>query len=144
MIGVYLNFPGNTMEALPYYRQAFDAGEPYVMRYTDMPEEDQQSAGPEMKDLVMYSALTTYAGVLEMSDDLPERGFTPNSACWISVTHDNADALRRTFEFLARDGEVIMPMEPAFFSPLYGQVRDKFGYHWMLMLPSPLEGDAAG
>ena len=95
MIGVYLNFPGNTMEALPYYRQAFDAGEPYVMRYTDMPEEDQQSAGPEMKDMVMYSALTTYAGVLEMSDDLPERGFPPNSACWISVTHDNADALRR-------------------------------------------------
>ncbi len=144
MITVYLNFPGNTREALLYYQQAFDAKDPYVMGYADMPKEDQQSAGSGMKDLVIYSALMTYAGELQMSDDLPELGFTPNGAYWISVTHDDADALRRTFEFFAKDGEVIMPMEPTFFSPLYGQAKDRYGYHWMLMLPSPLEGGTAG
>lgn len=139
MITVYFNFPGNAREALAYYQQAFEAQAPYIMEFADMPEEDQQAAEPGMEGRVMYGALMTYAGELQMSDDLPGRDTRPSAATWVSVTHDDAAALRRTFDFLARDGEVIMPLEPAFFSPLYGQVKDKFGFHWMLMLPSPME-----
>lgn len=139
MIQVYLNFGGNAREALRYYQQAFEAKDPYIMSFADMPEADRQGAAPGMEHMVIYGALMTYAGELQMSDDVPGRHPKPTSAHWISVTHADADALRRTFGFLARDGEVIMPPEPSFFSPLYGQVKDKYGFHWMLMLPSPLE-----
>ena len=139
MIDVYLNFGGNTAEALAYYQKAFGAPDPYVMRFSEMPQEDQaQSKG--MENLVIYSNLKTYAGDIMMSDEMPGQAPTPpGSSVWITVTHDEEDRIRDTFEFLARDGEILMPLEPTFFSPLYGQLRDKFGFHWMLMLPSPME-----
>lgn len=34
---------------------------------------------------------------------------------------------------MAEEGEVIMPLEETFFSPLYGQVKDKYGFYWMIM-----------
>jgi len=139
MIDVYLNFGGNTAEALAYYQKAFNAPDPYVMRFSQMPQEDQaQSKG--MENLVIYSNLKTYAGDIMMSDEMPGQIPTPpGSSVWITVTHDEEDRIRGTFEFLARDGEILMPLEPTFFSPLYGQLKDKFGFHWMLMLPSPME-----
>lgn len=135
-----MNFAGNAAEALAYYQKAFGAPAPYVMHFSDMPKEDQeQSKG--MEHLVIYSNLKTYAGDLMMSDDMPGQAPTPpGSSLWIAVTHDEEDRLRSTFDFLARDRKVLLPLAPTFFSPLYGQLKDKYGFHWMMMMPSPMEG----
>ena len=139
MIEVYLNFPGNAREALTYYAEVFGAPAPYVMSFADMPEEDRAGAPAGMENMVIYGNLKTFAGDIMMSDDMPDRSAAPTNASWIAVTHTDDAAIRRVFEALAKDGEVLMPLEATFFSPLYGQVKDKFGHHWMLMLPSPME-----
>lgn len=138
MIEVYLNLNGNAEEAANYYAKAFGAEAPYLMRFHDMPKEDQLNAAPGMEKLVIYGNVKTFAGDLMLSDELPGLTVNPTSAVWITLSHDDAQRVRSAFEALARDGEVLMPLEPAFFSPLYGQLRDKYGFHWMFMMPSPL------
>ncbi len=138
MLTVYLNFPGTSAEAAEYYAQAFEAPPAYVMRTADVPREVRGGMPEELEKGVMYAAINTYAGELQFSDDVPGDA-RPNSTMWISVTHHDEAQLRRTFDFLAKDGEVLSPLEVAFFSPLYGQVRDKYGFYWMFMLPSPIE-----
>jgi PhnB protein len=140
MIEVYLSFSGNAAQAAQYYADVFQAGAPYVMRFSDIPKQDQEDLPPEMEELVMYANVKTFAGDIMMSDEMPGARTIPNTGIWVSVTHEDERLIKRTFDALAKDGEIIMPLEQTFFSPLYGQLKDKFGFYWMLSLPSPLPG----
>lgn len=134
MIEVYLTLNGNAKEAAEYYANVFGADAPYIMTADQMPKEENE----EMQfppDFVVYSHVETFAGNIMMSDCIPGEEVTPNDSVWISVTDPDADKLHRVFDALAKDGDVLMALEPTFFSPLYGQLKDKFGFHWMLMLP---------
>ena len=71
---------------------------------------------------------------------LEEEGLVPSRASWILVSHTDHGLLRGAFDALAEEGEILQPLEPAFFSPLYGQLKDRFGYYWMFMDPSPMAG----
>ena len=133
MIEVYLNLNGNTDEAAAYYARAFDAPEPYVMRYAQMPPAEQGNVSDDWKNLVIHANVKTFAGDIMLSDNPPDQVSAPSAALNICLSHTDLERLRRVFERLAKDGEVIMPLEPTFFSPLFGQVRDKFGFYWMIM-----------
>ena len=50
---------------------------------------------------------------------------------------DAAEAAR-LFSALAEGGKVIMPQSQTFFSPRFGMVADKFGVHWMVIVPQPM------
>lgn len=139
MIEVYLNFSGNARQAAQYYAQVFETDPPYLMGTGDMPKAEQDQAGPGASDMLIYGNVKTFAGDIMLSDRMPGApDQRPNDAMWITLTHTDQALLRRSFDRLAQDGQVLMPLEPSFFSPLYGQVRDKYGYHWMLMVPSHL------
>ena len=135
MIEVYLNFNGQAEEAARFYAQAFGAPAPYLMRFADMPQENQQQAPPSMEQLLMYGNVKTFAGDIMLSDNIPGQEVLPNSAYWITVSHPDEHQLRQVFAALSEGGEVLMPLETTFFSPLYGQLKDRYGFHWMLMLP---------
>ncbi|WP_425539459.1 VOC family protein [Microaceticoccus formicicus] len=135
MIEVFLVLNGNAAEAANYYSRAFRAQEPYMMKYSDMPEDPDCPLDETYKDLVAYAMVDTFAGQIALSDNDPGVVTEPNSSFWISVSSEDEEKLRESFNALAADGEVIMPMEPAFFSPLYGQVKDKFGFYWMFLIP---------
>lgn len=132
MVGVYLSTNGNAREVADYYVNVFDAEQPYIMDFSQMPQADQEEA-KGMEDLVIYANVKTFAGDIMLSDNMPGETTKPDGSVWISFSHDDLDRLRTVFERLAQDGEILMPMEPTFFSPLYGQVKDKFGFHWMIM-----------
>lgn len=134
MIKVYLSFNGNTKEALDYYVDVFNATDVYVLKFSEMPDDPDYPVTDDIKDLIAYSNFKTFAGDISLSDNMPGTISTPSESVWISVdSHDEVE-LRRAFDALAADGEVIMPMEPTSFSPLYGQVKDKFGFYWMFLI----------
>ncbi|NLC32949.1 MAG: VOC family protein [Clostridiales bacterium] len=140
MIEVYLSFNGNAAQAAQYYADVFEAGAPHVMRFGDIPKQEQENLPEDMKDLVMHATVKTFAGDFMLSDNMPDTRTMPNQGIWISATHEDERLIRRAFDALAKDGEIIMPLEKTFFSPMYGQLKDKFGFYWMLMLPSPPPG----
>lgn len=130
----YLSLNGNAAEAAAYYAKAFDAPEPYIMRYSEMPPGEMGEEMPQgLEQLVMHANVVTYGGDIMLSDMMPGSSVTPNEAVWITFSHPDVDRLRESFERLGRDGEVLMPLEKTFFSPLYGQLKDKYGFYWMIM-----------
>ena len=139
MIEVYLNLNGNAAEAAAYYARVFEAPDPYVMPFSQIPQGEQENAPDNWKDLVMHANVKTFAGDIMLSDNPPDQESAPSAALNICLSHTDLERLRRVFERLAKDGEVIMPLEPTFFSPLFGQVRDKFGFYWMIMSSEEVE-----
>jgi PhnB protein len=143
MIEVYLNFPGNAAEAAAFYAKAFGAEAPDLMTYSQMPRDADAGIPAEMGNLVMHGNIKTFAGDIMLSDDMPQESLKPNTSHWILVSDADHARLNRVFDALSEGGEVIMPLEPAFFSPLYGQLKDKFGFFWMFMDPTPEESQPA-
>ena len=134
MIQVYMSLNGNTEEAIAYYAQAFNGEVGNVMKFSDLPPEDKINMPPGSEKLVLFAEVKTFAGVMMMSDMMPGTQVIPNESVWISVSSLEEARIREAFGNLAKDGEIIMPFEKTFFSPLYGQVKDKFGFYWMLMV----------
>ncbi len=133
MIEVYLNLNGNAKEAAAYYAQAFEAEAPSIMYYSEMPGDENTDMPKGSEDLVMHATVTTFAGVLMMADNEPGAVITPNQSVVLTLSHEDPVRLRRLFSALEKDGEVLMPLEKTFFSPLYGQVKDKYGFYWNIM-----------
>lgn len=134
MITVYLNLPGNAAEAVEFYTRIFEAPEPYIMRMNDIPEEDKDNVPEGGLGLLAYANVVTFAGDLMLSDAMPGETATPTNAVYVCLSHKDFDLLKRTFDALHREGgEVEMPLEPTFFSKLYGIVKDKYGFRWMIM-----------
>lgn len=132
MITTYLVFGGNAKEAVDYYSKVFDGNVSYMMRYNDMPEKDKEEM-KGMEDAVIHANVDTFVGQIMLSDSMPDEKPTPSDALWINVSHEDLDKLKEVFDAMAEEGEVIMPLEETFFSPLYGQVKDKYGFYWMIM-----------
>jgi len=47
---------------------------------------------------------------------------------------DSADKIKNIFTRLSDGGEVLTELGEQFWSPLYGEVRDKFGVCWRVIL----------
>ena len=133
MFGVYLNFSGNTVEAARYYAKVFDAPEPEMMTPASVPPEDRAQMGEVPDDFVVHANVATFAGNLRMSDAYPGAQVKPGDMVNITLSHSDHQRLRQVFERLARDGVVEMPLGPAFFSPLFGSLKDKYGLTWLIM-----------
>ena len=48
----------------------------------------------------------------------------------LHLSYEDLDEVRRAFDALAAGGEVQMPLEPVFWSPLFGACVDRFGVSW--------------
>lgn len=138
MITVYLSVAQNCEEVANYYAEVFGAEKPMIMRYSEMPAQDQEEMGDVDPDFIVHANVETFAGNLMLSESLPDENVQPNGAVTISVSHSDEALITRTFERLVKDGRVIMPLGHAFFSPLFGNLVDKYGYHWMLMTEGEL------
>ena len=54
-----------------------------------------------------------------------------------TISTSNKEEVTRLFNELKESGEVIMELGQAFFSELYGMVKDKFGVIWQILHYAP-------
>ena len=129
----YLFFGGRCDEAIAFYREALGAEVEMIMRFDEAPVGAPPGflpAGFEKK--VMHSALRIRGISLMLSDGCD---FTANFDGFQLALSVPTEAEARTFfDALAQGGSVPMPLAPTFWSPLYGQVVDRFGLGWMVMV----------
>jgi uncharacterized glyoxalase superfamily protein PhnB len=138
IVNNYLFFGGRCDEALEFYKKAIGAEIGMVMRFNESPEPmppGMLAEGFEKK--VMHSEFKVGEMTLMASDGCGEGGkFEGFRLALIVPTEAEAD---KAFNGLASEGgKVDMPLTPTFWSPRYGQVTDKFGLGWMVMVPAPM------
>lgn len=138
-ITTYLNFPGYTREAFDYYYQIFGGNAPKFITYGDLPPEghpDGENMAPSLKPLIMHVEYVFYGGKL-MGADAPEgfgEPFILGNNFSIAIEINDFQEIRRVFEILRKDAKaILMDLGPQFFSPLYGNLIDKYGVSWQFI-----------
>lgn len=132
-INNYLNFDGQTREAMTFYAKCLDA-ELTIQSFKDVGMEM-----PGGEDRVVHARLSRggAATVLMASDSQPGQPVTVGNNVWISVDCDDAEEQDRAFQALSEGGQVVMPVDVAFWGARFGMLRDKYGLGWMFNYELP-------
>jgi PhnB protein len=132
-INPYLNFEGQTEEAFNFYKSVFGGEFQVIQRFKDMPEGDKMSA--EDGNKIMHVSLPIGNGnVLMGTDTLESMGQKLNvgNNFSISVSTDSEAESDQIFNALVAGGEVVMPLEKAFWGAYFGMLTDRFGIQWLV------------
>lgn len=138
LVHIYVNFPGNTAEALGYYEKVFGTKVAMKMTFGDTP---WASAPEGAKTKIMHAQLPITETVHLMASDHVE-GMSPGKFArgtdvHISIVADNKAEADRVFEGLSSGGKVAMPIANAPWGPYFGMCVDRFGVQWMVSLEGP-------
>lgn len=135
----YLFFSsGAAREAMARYQEVL-GGRLEILAFSDVPP--GADPGMEMRpDAVMHSSLTLDDGTVLLGADDPTGDGAGVKGAALFLRYADPDAVRRVFGELADGGVVQMPLAPAFWSPLFGALVDRFGVAWMLAAENPDNG----
>jgi PhnB protein len=131
----YLFFDGNCEEAIAYYEEALGARRGEMLRYEDGPPPGCPGMHADFGRKVMHARLSIGGSDLMLADDC--MGHPSFQGFSLTLAVADAGEARLRFDALASGGEIGMPLGPTFFSPCFGMVRDRFGVHWMVIVPAP-------
>lgn len=132
----YLMYDGRTEEAIEFYKRAVGATVNMLLRVKDAPEKGPMH-GPGMDNKIMHASLNIGGTQVMMSDG----GCTGNAkfdGITLSLSTANVAEADKFFAGLSEGGTVTMPQGETFFSPRFGMCRDKFGVHWMVIVPKAM------
>lgn len=134
----YLNFNGNTEEAMNFYKKVFNGKFTGVglRRFEDV---ELPAGAPPMsatdKKLILHAELTIIGGYVLMATDAPESmGFklVSGNNMHINLEPESREETDRIFKELSEGGEVTMPLADMFFGAYFAEFKDKYGINWML------------
>ncbi|GGA83393.1 VOC family protein [Ornithinibacillus halotolerans] len=128
-ISPYLVTNGNGQEAVEFYKDVLQAELISFQTFGENPMEGH-SLPEEAKDMVLHAHLKIGGSVLMISDNFPGRPYQVGNHLSIAIMIKGADNTKAVFAKLEQGGEVEMPLQETFWSPLYGQVQDRFGILW--------------
>lgn len=127
----YLNFAGNTREALTFYQSVF-GGELTINTFGEYGVTEMPADG------VMHADLGTDEFSLSASDAMPgDEESWGGTRVYLALMGDDLATLEAWFTALAEGGEVLVPLERQVWDDLYGQVKDRFGLEWMFNISAP-------
>lgn len=131
-INVYLNFDGNTKEAVLFYAKVFKSEEPQMMTFGSMPPNPEYPMPEAALERIMHATLSVYGNPIMFSDTFPGMNYVQGNHMSIMIGHTDQEEIKRVFSELSEGGYVQMPLQETFWSKCYGQVQDKFGIIWQL------------
>jgi PhnB protein len=133
----YLNFNGNARQVLEFYKDVF-GGELTLMTFGDLSMADASDAAK-----IMHGQLVTDAGYTIMAADVPAHmedqltGLPVRAGFSVSLSGDDADALRGYFAKLAEGGTVTTPLDKQVWGDEFGMCVDQFGIDWLVNISQP-------
>jgi PhnB protein len=132
-VSTYLSFNGTCAEAFDQYADIF--GGTVVMRITYADAPVPTPVADSEKHLVMHSALSIGSFQIMGTDMIGGRPYQAPQGVSVMVELDNAETVKTAFTRLAEGGQVMMPVEPTFWTDAFGMLTDRFGVRWMLNAP---------
>jgi len=121
----YLNFDGNTREAMTFYQKCLGA-QLEIQTFGDM-----KAPFPGQENSVMHARLSKGSAVLMASDPMPGTPVLVGNNVWITQDCESVEEIERLFVAFGEGGTVIMPLADQFWGARFGMLTDKFGINWM-------------
>ena len=128
----YLNFNGNTEEALNFYKDALNGEIVLINRFSESPMQVDE----DYKDKIIHARLVFGGSNMMMfSDGMKGREIPIAGNIQLSIQMEDAAELEKTFNNLSVGGTITMPLAVQFWGDLFGMLKDKFGVNWMFNCP---------
>ncbi|PZQ92009.1 MAG: VOC family protein [Leifsonia xyli] len=121
----YLLLPGTAREALTRYHEIF-GGELELHSYAEFGRED----GPA--DAIAHGAVSGLVTLFAADAAEGESSFQLAGGMFALLGTADATTLKAWFAALAEGGEVLDPLQERAWGDRDGQVRDRFGVHWLV------------
>ncbi len=135
---IYLNFNGNCQEAFDFYKSVFKGEYTYLGRYKDAPEGGSSYINSsEDKEKILHVSLPISENTILMGCDYiqsKDKDFILGNNFSISISADSKHEADRLFKELAEGGQIEIPLKEAFWGDYFGQLTDRYGINWMLMV----------
>lgn len=128
----YLVTNGNGQEAVRFYQESLGAELLNMKTFGDMPGNPEHPTPPEAKNRVLNAHLKVGDFDLMLSDTFPGMPYQVGNQITISIMIDDIGQAKEIFGKLESGGETLMPLQETFWSPQYGQVKDKYGVTWQV------------
>jgi PhnB protein len=127
----YLNFNGNARKAMEFYASVFGG----TLNVSTFAEYGRQGADA---DRIMHSMLETDAGYAIMGADVTsDMEYHAPAGFSMSLSGDDADALRGYFASLSAGGTVTMALDKQVWGDEFGMCVDQFGISWLVNISQP-------
>jgi PhnB protein len=125
----YLSFKGQCEAAFKLYERCLGGHLGELFRYGGTPLADQVPA--DWSDKIMHGSLKVGDQVMMGGDVAPDRYEEPKGFSMSLHIKSTADG-ERIFRELAKDGQVVLPLEKTFWSASFGMLVDRFGVTWLI------------
>ena len=133
----YLSFEGRAEEAIEFYKSTLGATVEMLLRFKDMPADQQSMITPGTENKVMHASIKVGETSIPLSDGQCG-GKAVFSGITLILNADSDGEAERLFGAIAGSGgQVRMPITETFFATRFGICADKFGVAWMVMNPKP-------
>jgi len=128
-INPYLSFRGDCEAAFRFYERCLGGELGPIFHYGGTPLARDVPA--DWSDKVMHGSLRLGGQVLMGGDVAPDRYEVPKGFS-LSIQIKSAADAERIFHELARDGDVVVPLEKTFWAERFGMLVDRFGIPWLI------------
>ena len=132
----YLNFDGETKEAMNFYKKCLDA-KLDLQTFGDIPG---GGGPPGSENRTMHARLEKDGAVIMASDSMPGQKVVMGNNFSINIDCGSVAEQDKYFNALAAGGKVTMPLQETFWGARFGMLVDKFGVQWMLNCELPKRG----
>lgn len=129
----YLNFDGNTKEAMTFYAKCLD-GQLNIQSFDEM---GQATLHPGSADRTLHAHLSAGPVTIMASDSPVEMRVIQGNNFWIMLECDSPAEQDKLFAALGEGGVPLMALQNQFWGARFGMLRDKFGIGWMFNYELP-------
>ena len=128
---VHLVFDGNCEEALTFYKTALNGEIDFIFRK----KEDKENPISEIdKDKISHMVIKTPHFDLAGEDADSGKQVNVGNNNKLVLVFEEHDECKIVFDTFAKNGEITMPFEKTFFCDGMGEVVDKYGITWLIMV----------
>lgn len=130
-IHAYLTFNGNCKEAMKFYQKCL-GGE---LRFQTLGESPLSEKMPtKMKKCILQATLSSRHFLLMGSDLVSEEGLLKGNGVSLVLNCESEKDIRTQYIKLSQGGEQLQPLKKTSWNKLFGTIKDRYGFYWMLNL----------
>lgn len=126
----YLTFDGECSKAIELYKKAFKTDIIQIMYFEDLNTLENKNE-KDSKKRVLQCTLKLGDDFIRLCDCGKSGSLNDSESERLSLAVEaNIEEVKYAFDILSKEGNVGIPLEKTFYSPLAGVVFDKFGVMW--------------